>query len=508
MYSVISITGLGVWASHSLKEQRIAFCEKVITLHISSATAVTIQPYDSSRSTKLLILVWQVTLHRTHDAITKSRAEVNLITASLEATERGQKEADAKIESYAGIARGSTHDLRTLFAAFTTGCKILTTTTARTYRAQESKPVKEVGEEECTQQEEVLKHMTSAVRVGLSILDGISVSAALLKGEKTAAEMQNCSVSDLLTNAMACAQLSQASSTVQYDVIIEPGLDTLHTDGGAVSRNLLNLLTNANRHTSAGRITASAKLVTSDKGEGIQEKDDSAPGFSFIEFSVSDTGCGGVSVNSKIWQPFVSMADSTGLGLWVVKKQTEALGGTVGVSENLEATSGSVFWFRLPYLSAQEQHASQVPTQLSLSRSRKNSEENGGILIIDDVRVALELQARELRINGFAVETAMGHLEGLRLMKQCRWRLVLCDYNMPGQTGAELTATLREFETATQRPSQLIVGLTSNKECVQDACLEAGMQDVFAKPLDVQLVTQLMERHPLIHLPAYPPRVK
>ena len=104
--------------------------------------------------------------------------------------------------------------------------------------------------------------------------------------------------------------------------------------------------------------------------------------------------------------------------------------------------------------------------------------------------MALELQAKELRINGFHVETAIGHLEGLRLMKQKRWRLVLCDYNMPSQTGAELTTKLREFEIATQRPSQLIVGLTSSKECVQDVCLEAGMQDV-------QLVSEFIESHPL-----------
>ena len=468
--------------------------------------------------------IWQVTLHRTHDANTKSRAEVNLITASLEATESVQKEADAKIESYAGIARGSTHDLRTLFAAFSTGCKILTATQARkhvmrlttdTRHAQDNKQLEEVREEECTQQEEVLKHMTSAVRVGLSILDGISVSAALLKGEKTAVEMQNCSVRDLLTNAMACAQLSGASSAVQYDVVVEQDLDTLHTDVGAVSRNLLNLLTNATRHTSAGTITASAKLVISEKGEGVQQKGEgiqqkaeSDTGSSdkgcFIEFAVADTGCGGVAANSEIWEPFISMGDSTGLGLWVVKKQTEALGGVVGVSENTKATSGSVFWFRLPYLSTQQQNASKVPARVSASQLCKQAEEIGGILIIDDVQLALKLQAKELRINGFHVETAIGHLEGLRLMKQKRWRLVLCDYNMPSQTSAELTTKLREFEIATQRPSQLIVGLTSNKECVQDACLKAGMHHVFAKPLDVQLVSEFIEKHPL----AYPPFVE
>ena len=82
-----------------------------------------------------------------------------------------------------------------------------------------------------------------------------------------------------------------------------------------IVRNLLNLVTNAVKHTVRGEIHVAAGFkVFLDR-----------PGTVFIEFKVSDTGTGICKeyrgANSEtVWMPFESGAKSTGLGLFVVKR--------------------------------------------------------------------------------------------------------------------------------------------------------------------------------------------
>ena len=422
---------------------------------------------------------------RTRAEVAHRNTEIELMSASFAATEREHALeidlAEHKMDSYASISRGSTHDLRTLLSAFTTGCRVLEGMLSRSNAI------------EGTQQKEVLEHMTSAAAVGHDIIEGMGVSAKLLRNEQSAAEMTNCSISALLSNAMGCIQLSR-NSNVQYTIQVGEGLDNLWTDGGAVSRNLLNLLSNANNHTQTGYIQATAQLVH--RGNNSFNSNDTEK---YIQFTITDTGCGGVADDPEIWEPFVSYGGSTGLGLWVVKKQTEILGGEVGVSEHNEAGHGSVFWFQLPYVRAGKDEI-KVPASLSVfprpiigsSSLEPNAKQRADLLLIDDVQVVLELQARELRMNGLTVETALGAAEGLRMMKHSWWGLVLCDHNMPGMTGAEVTRELREWEASIKRPAQLIIGLTSNRDENRDACMAAGMQEVWSKPLIVERVYEII----------------
>ena len=80
-------------------------------------------------------------------------------------------------------------------------------------------------------------------------------------------------------------------------------------------RNLLNLITNAVKHTAAGCVQVDAAFKV------FAEQ----PSSMFIEFKVSDTGTG-VSTEyhgtkyDRVWLPFESGAQSTGLGLFVVKR--------------------------------------------------------------------------------------------------------------------------------------------------------------------------------------------
>ncbi|HYO69875.1 MAG TPA: response regulator [Archangium sp.] len=57
------------------------------------------------------------------------------------------------------------------------------------------------------------------------------------------------------------------------------------------------------------------------------------------------------------------------------------------------------------------------------------------VLCVDDDEVGRYLLERALTLAGFAVTTAKGAHEGLKLLKQRRFQLVISDYQMPDGTG-------------------------------------------------------------------------
>jgi two-component system, sensor histidine kinase RpfC len=113
---------------------------------------------------------------------------------------------------------------------------------------------------------------------------------------------------------------------------------------------LLNLMGNAVKFTSAGRVVLAADW-------------DSAALKPSIRFEISDTGIGiAPSALERIFESFTQADETiinryggTGLGLSICKQLVENLGGAIGVES--EPGSGSTFWFTLPV-----QLRSQSPT--------------------------------------------------------------------------------------------------------------------------------------------------
>ena len=146
---------------------------------------------------------------------------------------------------------------------------------------------------------------------------------------------------------------------------------------------------------------------------------------SFLTFVVTDTGVGvSTDQQSNIWDPFYSSDGGTGLGLYLVKMQTEALGGRSGLQENLATGRGSVFWFQIPYVPSDGTDALQSSagpagqsTQGILWNAQGNAAgagagehgmyasgiESASILLIDDTPLVLETHGLELRQHGYTV---------------------------------------------------------------------------------------------------------
>lgn len=144
-------------------------------------------------------------------------------------------------------------------------------------------------------------------------------------------ELSGCQLADLITETVEVhfPILNKSGNTLHLDVPYD--LPEIQIDSSRIQRVLVNLLSNALKATSHGRITISCH----------QNGD-------FLETSVSDTGCGmSKELQARLFQRF-SKGDNTGtgLGLYICKYLIEEHGGTIR-AESAEG-QGSTFTFTLP----------------------------------------------------------------------------------------------------------------------------------------------------------------
>ena len=211
---------------------------------------------------------------------------------------------------------------------------------------------------------------------------------------------------------------------------------------GQLDQVLLNLAANArDAMPDGGRL-----LVRTDQTRIDQDYADThlemAPGV-YALVVVSDTGVGmPPEVQSRIFEPFFTTkgpASGTGLGLATSHGIVKQAGGHIWVYS--EPGNGTSFKLYFPLADAPAtdlgQHRSSEPTELSGTET---------ILVVDDDPAVVALCTRILSNLGYTVLGAEGPDEGVRFAKSYSGRIhaVLTDLMMPGLSGPELVAQLRE----------------------------------------------------------------
>lgn len=262
-----------------------------------------------------------------------------------------------------------------------------------------------------------------------------------------------------------------------------PPRPLVRTDRAALEQVLLNLLGNAIKFTTDGRITIEAETVT-------EEID----GVSVIELRVIDTGIGiPATTTPHVFDDFVTsdtsfgrVAGGTGLGLGIARRIVTALGGEIGV-ETAEG-EGSVFWVRLPMEAAipRSKEETAAPSPLSMLRRLD-------ILVVEDNAINLELTHDMLTREGHSVTTTSNGAESVRMAQDHAFDLILMDVAMPVMDGLQATQAIRNGTGACRDTP--IIALSANilpKE--RTALVAAGMNGFLAKPLErSKLQTALQE---------------
>ena len=433
---------------------------------------------------------------------------------------RTEREAFEQQKAYQKIVAATAHDLRTASSALQSGCRVLTNLNAAAKKTDPSGRKKE---------SQIVESMSAMAKVSNGFLEGMTLSAQLLDGSAVPVSIQQINLWELVEEAIACAKLAcSGTGRVEHSVVIDPRVsETIYSDLNVISRNLMNFISNASKHTADGSIQVIVSLEETMDGTGV-------PMDPYVELAVRDTGSGvAAGATESIFEPFVSFDDSTGLGLFVVRRQSEALRGSCGLRNNPEGR-GAEFWFRVPYITTKEslervsslEASPGVAYQLhsetteginvfcgtideiqctdmkrvdTTSSSPTPSHEANGvsqtILLIDDNASLLQIHAAELACAGHTVTSALGGTQGLEFLKLKPYDLVLIDIKMPAINGDELVAAFRHWERH-NRPTgsqQMIYALSAYTNAdVQERCKAVGMAGVVAKPLRIETIVGLL----------------
>ena len=116
------------------------------------------------------------------------------------------------------------------------------------------------------------------------------------------------------------------------------------------------------------------------------------------------------------------------------------------------------------------------------------------ILVAEDNVTNRDVIRRQLNLLGYAADYTNDGAEALKALDEKSYALLLTDCHMPNLDGFELTKTIRarEVGTATRLP---IVAITASVMKVEvERCFESGMNDVLAKPLEINRLKEILRK--------------
>jgi PAS domain S-box-containing protein len=247
-------------------------------------------------------------------------------------------------------------------------------------------------------------------------------------------------------------------------------------DSVRLNQIMLNLVSNAIKFTTEGKITVSVHLKSED--------DDNVT----IEFTVSDTGIGiPQNMIATIFENFEQATTSTarlfggtGLGLAIVKKLVEKQGGTIDVKSKIN--EGSTFSFVLSFQKVKPEPVSIISiTEVELDTSIKNLK----VLVVEDVALNQLLMKIILDDFGFERDIANNGKEAIEILQSKSFDIVLMDLQMPEMNGFEATEVIRKKLNSNIPIIALTADVTADD---LKQCKSFGMNDHIAKPIDEKLL--------------------
>ena len=290
-----------------------------------------------------------------------------------------------------------------------------------------------------------------------------------------------CQAVDIITEGLT----RKKKLNYQYHYHIEN--KHIWADSGKIKQLCSNIISNAVKYTpEGGQIDIT-----------VQEMPCNENGYIFVQLTVQDTGIGiSAEFLPHLFEQFEREHTTTdigvegsGLGMAIVKKTAELMGGYVQVeSEQGKGTKViAVTKHRIAQQQSEAQHSAERIDMAFASGKR--------ILLTEDNELNAEIAQEVLRNIGFEVEHAKDGLFCVHMVKNAPahyYDAILMDIQMPNMNGYEAARVIREMEEPEKR-SIPIAAMTANVfEEDKKKAWDAGMNGFIEKPFDVNRLIQVL----------------
>jgi PAS domain S-box-containing protein len=324
--------------------------------------------------------------------------------------------------------------------------------------------------------EDASKHLLAIIN---DILDISKIEAGKLVLEQTSFQLDLLMeyVRSLIAEAAAAKGLTV---TLDYDAV--PIL--LCGDPTRLRQALLNFAGNAVKFTDRGSITLRAILLEQ-QVENL-----------LMRFEVQDTGPGiPLESQQELFKSFKQVDASTtrrhggtGLGLAITKRLAQLMGGEAGVESVPGA--GSLFWFSTWLKLSDSSLMEKAPSSEFPEAEIRRHHAGVRILLAEDDRINQKVALAMLAQTGLLVDVADNGRQAVERAAMTDYALILMDLQMPEMGGLEATDIIRGIPDRGRTP---IIAMTANAfEEDRDQCIEAGMNDFLAKPVDPEVLYQTL----------------
>ena len=409
-----------------------------------------------------------------HDEFGVMENQLNIMVSNME-TMRKQSEERLELAQAASLAKSDflsrmSHEIRTPMNAIIGMTQIAKNTS------------------DFSKTHECLNRINSASKLLLSLINDI-LDMSKIEANKLEIQHEEFDFNDIIKNieTIIDVKVKEKKQTLLVNVS-ESIPEKLIGDELRFMQVINNLLSNSLKFTpEEGTIAVNFNLADVSNDDLV------------IKVSVKDSGIGiSDEQKSKLFDSFEQADGSiarkfggTGLGLSISKNIVELMGGTIEVFSELG--KGSEFVFTAKMKKAKE--------TLAVANTQTENEtfdfSGHRLLLVEDIEVNREIVMTLLEATKIQIDCAENGVEACKIMSTSpeKYNVIFMDLQMPEMGGIEATQTIRNMDNEYCHTIP-IIAMTANafKDDV-DKCLEVGMNDHIAKPIDEKTILKKLDEY-------------